>query len=236
MWYRTNSLTQVVEISPFQSIPGSIWWVIVTLTTVGYGDVFPVTYYGQMVGLATQLLGVITLALPLSIIGSNFHEMRQKLKDHEEGKNRPEQESEGTEAPWCPADAIEDIGGVVDEVDDIVRVVVPMCKALDLLRQLMELSSIAPGTCLMPCDEGFPETPQGNLPRGALVSQPGHGSGDTLQTTTETDIPTHSWKTENLGSMVTAGQVKGIDAGCMDMLTQFVGTAAAWSENLRSEI
>lgn len=84
-WYyeRTNPLTGVKEKSPFQSIPQSYWWCIVTLTTVGYGDYYPVTYLGQVMGTLTQLIGVVCLALPLSIIGSNFIEERQKMLDLE---------------------------------------------------------------------------------------------------------------------------------------------------------
>jgi hypothetical protein len=43
LYMRTNSITDQVEVSPFQSIPMCFWWCIVTLVTVGYGDVFPVT-------------------------------------------------------------------------------------------------------------------------------------------------------------------------------------------------
>lgn len=69
--------------SPFQSIPQSFWWCMVTLTTVGYGDVYPITYIGQVVATITMLVGLIMLALPLSIIGTNFIAERDKIKDEE---------------------------------------------------------------------------------------------------------------------------------------------------------
>lgn len=69
--------------SPFQSIPQSMWWCMVTLTTVGYGEIVPVTYVGQLVATATMLVGLIMLALPLSIIGTNFIEERNKIKEQE---------------------------------------------------------------------------------------------------------------------------------------------------------
>eukprot|EP00658_Telonema_sp_P-2_P031552 TRINITY_DN23585_c0_g1_i2.p1 TRINITY_DN23585_c0_g1~~TRINITY_DN23585_c0_g1_i2.p1 ORF type:complete len:434 (+),score=92.75 TRINITY_DN23585_c0_g1_i2:202-1503(+) len=78
------SCTQTKERSPYQSIPESFWWCMVTLTTVGYGDVYPVTSLGQFFGVITQLLGVVTLALPLSIIGSNFIDERSSmLEEHQ---------------------------------------------------------------------------------------------------------------------------------------------------------
>lgn len=69
----------VKERSPYQSIPAAFWWCMVTLTTVGYGDDYPVTWLGQSFGTFTQLLGVVTLALPLSIIGSNFIDERSRM-------------------------------------------------------------------------------------------------------------------------------------------------------------
>ena len=54
---RTDPLTDTKEKSPFQSIPQSYWWCIVTLTTVGYGDYYPVTYMGKVMGTLAQLIG-----------------------------------------------------------------------------------------------------------------------------------------------------------------------------------
>lgn len=88
-YYRKNEMPYLDEPpegtdpSPFQSIPQSVWWCMVTLTTVGYGDVVPVTYAGQIVATATMLVGLIMLALPLSIIGTNFIEERNKMKEAE---------------------------------------------------------------------------------------------------------------------------------------------------------
>jgi len=76
--------------SVFQSIPQSFWWTIVTLTTVGYGDMFPYTGMGKVVGVMTMIVGLIMLALPLSIIGTNFIEERAVMIME---KNRKEEES-----------------------------------------------------------------------------------------------------------------------------------------------
>lgn len=58
----------------FPSIPGTMWWGIVTLTTVGYGDVTPVTPAGQVIGSVVAILGIGLFALPASIMASGFIE------------------------------------------------------------------------------------------------------------------------------------------------------------------
>lgn len=60
------------EISPFSSIPATIWWTVVTVTTVGYGDFAPTQRYGKLFGSFTIIGGVIAFALPIGIMSSNF--------------------------------------------------------------------------------------------------------------------------------------------------------------------
>jgi voltage-gated potassium channel len=64
----------------FSSIPASMWWGVATLTTVGYGDVFPVTPQGKMLGAVIAVLGVGLFALPTGILASGFAEELQKTK------------------------------------------------------------------------------------------------------------------------------------------------------------
>ena len=59
----------------FGSIPEAMWWAIITLTTVGYGDAVPITPLGKVVASITALFGLVMLALPVGIIATSFAEV-----------------------------------------------------------------------------------------------------------------------------------------------------------------
>lgn len=61
-----------VQPDKFGTIPHAAWWAITTLTTVGYGDVTPVTYSGRVIAGLTMITGLCILALPVAIIASGF--------------------------------------------------------------------------------------------------------------------------------------------------------------------
>jgi voltage-gated potassium channel len=82
--FLSSSLIYVAEneVQPdvFSSIPETMWWSIVTLTTVGYGDVSPVTAVGKLIGATTAMMGVCSIALLTGIIGAGFSNQMSKKK------------------------------------------------------------------------------------------------------------------------------------------------------------
>jgi voltage-gated potassium channel len=76
--------------SQFASIPRAIWWAVATLTTVGYGDVYPVTAWGKVAAAIIALAGVGVVALPTGIFASAFsEELRERARlrhQHAEAK------------------------------------------------------------------------------------------------------------------------------------------------------
>ncbi|HBL57020.1 MAG TPA: potassium channel protein [Cyanobacteria bacterium UBA8803] len=63
-----------VQAEAFPDIPSSMWWGVTTLTTVGYGDVYPVAPLGKLVGALVAILGIGIFALPAGILASGFSE------------------------------------------------------------------------------------------------------------------------------------------------------------------
>jgi len=74
----------------FGSIPACMWWAFVTLTTVGYGDITPITVGGKIFGAVVMVCGVGIAAMPAGIFASSFvqlvreqgHEQRRKRRAH----------------------------------------------------------------------------------------------------------------------------------------------------------
>jgi voltage-gated potassium channel len=65
----------------FSSIPASMWWAIAALTTVGYGDLYPITIMGKILASVIAVLGISVFALPTGIISAGLIEEIQKPKE-----------------------------------------------------------------------------------------------------------------------------------------------------------
>jgi len=73
MWNHTSQQWyDVKEESPFKSIPVAFWWALTTITTVGYGEVYPTTDAGKLIAAVTMVFSMVVLALPVGVIGGNF--------------------------------------------------------------------------------------------------------------------------------------------------------------------
>ena len=79
----------------FPSIVAASWWAIVTMTTVGYGDVVPRTGPGRVVGALAMLSGILLIALPVSVIGARFSEAYEEFV---EGKTSSAVEDDQSES------------------------------------------------------------------------------------------------------------------------------------------
>ncbi len=76
----------------FSSIPASMWWGVCTLTTVGYGDMYPVTTLGKLMASVMSILGIGMFALPAGILAGGF----------EKALSVEEQQEEKTQKSYCP--------------------------------------------------------------------------------------------------------------------------------------
>ncbi len=91
----------------FRSIPAGIWWAIISITTIGYGDVAPITPLGKAVGGVIAVLGICIFALPVGVLGAGFVEEMARAKGRTDARISPfilpksEKKPEGDVCPHC---------------------------------------------------------------------------------------------------------------------------------------
>jgi len=93
----------------FQNAFSGLWWAVATLTTVGYGDIYPITPIGRFLGAIIALLGIGMVAVPTSILSAGFMEVLHKSvetpsNDEKKDPEPPAEEKSASETAkkYCP--------------------------------------------------------------------------------------------------------------------------------------
>lgn len=87
--------------SPFTDIPASIYWSIVTMTTVGYGDITPITGMGRFLSAVVMLFGYTIIAIPTGIVSAALFE-EGRLRKQERSCPHCRKQIDDTDARYCP--------------------------------------------------------------------------------------------------------------------------------------
>lgn len=86
----------------FSSIPEAMWWGIVTIATIGYGDMVPVTPMGKALGFVISLIGIGLFALPAGILASGYSEVIREEQEDEKKQNQEISQNDTSEYEICP--------------------------------------------------------------------------------------------------------------------------------------
>lgn len=89
------------EGSPFTSIPTSVYWAIVTLTTVGFGDITPVTGFGQFLSAIVMILGYAVIAVPTGIVSSEMVQSAKLIHENTQACRYCAKEGHADDAIFC---------------------------------------------------------------------------------------------------------------------------------------
>jgi len=100
MYYLENAVQPEV----FPNIPATLWWAVATLTTVGYGDVYPITPLGKLLSGVIALLGIGIVALPTGIISAAFLTRLEKFKKEDKIVEKSENKEDVFKCPHCGED------------------------------------------------------------------------------------------------------------------------------------
>jgi len=102
-WYDPDRLGWYYNVdnstNAFSSIPATMWWAFVTMTTVGYGDMYPKTGLGKLLAVMVMLIGILVIAFPVSLVGSSFNQvfavhLKDRLFDQKRAKKETVSETQ----------------------------------------------------------------------------------------------------------------------------------------------
>lgn len=92
-------------LSSFNSVPQSMWWCVVTLTTVGYGDIYPVTLAGRLIAVVTMFCGLVLFGMLMNIVGKTMMVAlfgTETVDDEATPQRRDHPGGHGGPADWNP--------------------------------------------------------------------------------------------------------------------------------------
>ncbi len=105
MYYAENN----AQPDAFPDILASMWWAVITLTTVGYGDVYPITTIGKVIGGIIAIIGLGFFAFPTGILTSGFNEVVQEYKQKKDNAEKKRLENKGKKkCPVCGQEKLEE--------------------------------------------------------------------------------------------------------------------------------
>jgi len=93
-------------LSSFNSVPQSMWWCVVTLTTVGYGDIYPVTLAGRLIAVVTMFCGLVLFGMLMNIVGKTMMVAlfgTESVEDDKPVAHTPVASGTGPSGTWDPA-------------------------------------------------------------------------------------------------------------------------------------
>lgn len=106
----------------FSSVPASYWWAVISMTTVGYGDMVPRSLPGQVVALSSILSGILLMAFPVTSIFHTFSRSYSELKDQQRAASpEPTLREDSTRSATATEDSSQGPDGVpADSVDGLM--------------------------------------------------------------------------------------------------------------------
>ncbi|KAF9197674.1 hypothetical protein BGZ49_001777 [Haplosporangium sp. Z 27] len=124
--------------STFDSIPSAFWFVMVTITTTGYGDMVPTTFIGKLISFPAMMCGILLITLPSIIIGRNFTLVWEAMQRYrrQAAANVREQNVVSTDVPGQQE--------LLDQLQTMTKVLKQNQQTMDTLQQILETHELVP--------------------------------------------------------------------------------------------